>query len=81
MSRANVLGTRAEADETRGNCAQKWKPKEQSQRERQLVALFGFASGYDVSVNERLHSLDQTGRPFPALLHFFQFGDCHRAIS
>ena len=70
----DVLGAWTYADETRGKRAQGREPQQEPEKNWERVAAPGLASGHDVAMNERLHRLDHTRRPFPALLDLLEFG-------
>ena len=56
---AEVLGARAEADETGGKLPEKWKPFQQTNDKRQRLFVAERSTGHDPAMNKNLHSLDQ----------------------
>ncbi len=78
---ADMFRARPEADETCGQLSQNWKPFQQTQHERKAsLLLVRRSAGNNTAVNEDLHSLDQTCRPFTARLHRSQVVKVHGAV-
>ena len=75
-----MLGARAETDQARRYCAQKWEPEKEPREKWQLVAG-ARCSSIDAAMNLNLQRLNEANRKFAALLNFFQFSHGHRALS
>ena len=55
----NVFGARPDADETRRQLAQDWKPFQQTEHEwKRSLLLIGGSTSNDSTMNKDLHSLD-----------------------
>ena len=76
-----MLGARAETNETGGQLAQKRKPFQQTDHERQRIAAAGCSAGDGPVMNEDLHALNQAGRPLAPRLHLSQIVHGYRTAS
>lgn len=63
-----MLGSRAEADEAGGQCAQEREPFEKPADEWKRVAAAGGSSGNHAAMNDDLNRLNQARWPFTVLL-------------
>src|SRR2546428_13744117 len=77
----NVLGTRADTDEARRNLPQDRKVLKKPWQNRQRSRTRCLATGHNVAINESLHMLDQTRRPFAASLNFRKISNRDRTAS
>src|SRR2546422_7432847 len=78
---AQVLRSRPDTDEARRNLPQDRKVLKKPWQNRQRSCTRCLATGYNVPVNESLHMLDQTRRPFAASLHFRKISNRDRTAS
>jgi hypothetical protein len=72
-----MLGARAESDETGGKLPEKWEPFQQTQHKREGLFVAGRSTGHDPPMNKYLHPLDQPRRPFSTQLDLSQIVHGH----
>ena len=76
-----VLWAGAETDKAGWHLPQKREPFQQTNHERQRIAAAGCSAGDSPMMNEDLHALDQTRRPFATRLHLSQVVHSNRTAS
>src|SRR6188472_4348484 len=65
-----MLRTRADSNESSGNLSQKWKPFQQAKKKGQRRLSIGCPASNHPAMNENLHCLNESRRPFAARLDF-----------
>ena len=74
-----MFRSRPEANEPGWKRLKRREPLQKPDEEGKRLTALRFAAGYNISMNEDLHHLNQTRWPFPALLHLIKIRNTDRA--
>lgn len=76
-----MLRTRSDSNELGGNLSQNWKPFQQAKDKGQRLPAIRHTTSNHATMNEDLHCLNKTCRPFTSHLYFAQIFDGKRTAS